>query len=179
MTLEESIATFDQVVHPKTSRSALTYQAIESWAVHEITRNRHYYLTYSGELPYTKRLYRDGIDFALRRYHEYCIKQRIGHHYVQADLKEKGVFEHMVPLCTIRDMVIAGVIRPIQGCKMPMCRISKANDKLLREAGLASATPDIFNFWKRYNCIDAVFTTYQYTKVDKSMTLDDHFKLFA
>ena len=67
----------------------------------------------------------------------------------------------MVPLSTIRDMVIAGTLTPIQGCNMPTCRISKENDNKLRLAGWASNTPNIYLFWQRYtSCIDAKFKTY-------------------
>jgi hypothetical protein len=177
-TLLERVNSFNEVTHKKTRRSPDTYAAIAEWAPEEIRRCVDLYLNYQGNLPYKKRLYRDGIDFPLRRYHEYCIQQRIGHHYIQVGLDEKGVFEHMVPLSTIRDMVIAGVLTPEEACNMPTCRISKASDQLLRDNGLASTSPDIYNFWKRYDCLDQKFVTYEGESVDKKMTLSEHFGKF-
>ena len=127
--LLESVTNFQEVKYKKIQRSPETYQAVKEWAIDEITRNVQSYHTYSGKLEYKKRLFRDGIDFPLRRYHEYCLQQKDGAHYIQNGLEEKGVFEHMVPLSTIRDMILAGAITPIQGCNMPTCQISKANDK--------------------------------------------------
>jgi len=159
-------------------RSPETYQAVQEWAIDEIARNVASYHRYTGKLLYKKRLYRDGIDFPLRRYHEYCLQQKDGAHYIQQGLEEKGVFEHMVPLSTIRDMIIAGAITPIQGCNMPTCQISKANDQLLRDNGLASTTPDIYNFWERYNrCFNATFKTNDGNSTIPS-NLEEHFSYF-
>ena len=177
--LQKLIESFDEVTHRKIHRTPETYRAIDEWAIEEITRNVHNYHSYNGNLPYTKRLYRDGIDFPLRRYHEYCVKQRYGYHYIQKDLEENGVFEHMVPLRTIRDMILAGVLTAKQGCNMPTCRISKFNDEKLRLAGLASTTPDIFYFWKRYeSCMSENFITYKEDNVNLIRNLDDHFEYF-
>ena len=177
-TLFESVSMFEEVKHKKMQRSPETYQAVQEWAIDEITRNVASYHRYTGKLLYKKRLYRDGIDFPLRRYHEYCLQQKDGAHYIQQGLEEKGVFEHMVPLSTIRDMIIAGAITPIQGCNMPTCQISKANDQLLRDNGLASTTPDIYNFWERYNrCFNATFKTNDGNSTIPS-NLEEHFSYF-
>lgn len=177
-TLFESVTNFQEVKHKKMQRSPETYQAVQEWAIDEITRNVANYHRYTGKLLYKKRLFRDSIDFPLRRYHEYCLQQKDGAHYIQNGLKEKGVFEHMVPLSTIRDMILAGAITPIQGCNMPTCQISKANDKLLRQNGLASTTPDIYNFWERYNrCFNATFTTND-GKSKIPSNLQQHFSYF-
>jgi hypothetical protein len=177
-TLFENVSMFEEVKHKKMQRSPETYQAVQEWAIDEISRNVASYHRYTGKLLYKKRLYRDGIDFPLRRYHEYCLQQKDGAHYIQQGLEEKGVFEHMVPLSTIRDMIIAGAITPIQGCNMPTCQISKANDQLLRDNGLASTTPDIYNFWERYNrCFNATFKTNDGNSTIPS-NLEEHFSYF-
>jgi hypothetical protein len=64
---------------------------------------------------------------------------------------------------------------------MPTARIGVDKDTLLREKGWSSRTPDIYNFWKRYEyCFETadVFETHDGTVVNTSMTLDDHFRLF-
>jgi len=88
----------------------------------------------------------------------------------------------MVPASRIRDLLLAEVITPLQACNMPTCRLSKERDNKLREAGWASKTPDIYNFWKRYEYsfdITDVFETYDGTEVDTNMSLDDHLNHFS
>jgi hypothetical protein len=126
----------------------------------------------------TRRLIRDSIDHHLRRHHGYSIKGSIGTHYMQVGLEENGIFEHMIPNSTIRDMLLADVITPAQACNMPTCRISKHNDNLLRKAGYVSNTPDIYNFWKRYAVCEGDFVDNQGKTVYKDMTLEDHFRKF-
>ena len=51
----------------------------------------------------------------------------------------------------------------------------------LKEKGWNSKTPDIFNFWKRYEyCFEVEnnFETYIGHSVEKDWTLQDHFNLF-
>jgi hypothetical protein len=51
----------------------------------------------------------------------------------------------------------------------------------LREAGWASKTPDIYNFWKRYEYsfeTKDLFETYDGVNVNTAMTLDEHFERF-
>ena len=81
--LLESVTNFQEVKYKKIQRSAETYQAVQEWAIDEITRNVANYHTYTGKLIYKKRLFRDSIDFPLRRYHEYCLQQKDGAHYIQ------------------------------------------------------------------------------------------------
>jgi hypothetical protein len=100
---------------------------------------------------------------------------------VDPGLEGNGIFEHMVPNSTVRDMLLHGVITPVQACNMPTCRLSKAKDDLLREKGWASRTPDIYNFWTRYtNSFDtAGFATYDGTEIDAAAwTLEQHFSYF-
>jgi len=73
------------------------------------------------------------------------------------------------------------VITPKQACNMPTCKLSKERDDKLREAGWASKTPDIYNFWKRYEYsfeTKDLFETYDGVNVNTAMTLDEHFERF-
>ena len=66
----------------------------------------------------------------------------------------------------------------IKAAQMRADEISKANDKLLRENGLASSTPDIYNFWERYNrCFSATFKTND-GKSKIPSNLKQHFEYF-
>lgn len=180
MNLQESIANFRNPVYVRVQRSAETYRATAEYVQHRLLELVTQYRNTKNDQQ-TLRLIRDDIDNALRRYHEYCIKQNIGAHYVDPDLEGNSIFEHMVPNSTVRDMMLHGVITPAQACNMPTCRLSKTKDDLLREKGWTSRTPDIFNFWERYtNCFDTTgFSTHDGTEIDTAVwTLDKHFSYF-
>lgn len=179
--LKEALANYNERLHKKTKRSNETYAATAAYVIKNINRLlKLYHKTKNDEQ--TKRLIRDDIDHLLRRYHGYCIKEKIGSHYIDRDLKDAGIFEHIVPNSTIRDLLIAKIITPIQACNMPTARITKEKDEILKKNGWATKSPDIYNFWERYKkcfIVDGKFTTYDGHEVDTNMTLDDHFKLFG
>lgn len=179
--LQEAIENFRAPVYVRTKRGPDTYRATATYVCANLARLvKLYQNTYNDEQ--TSRLIRDDIDNALRRYHEYCIKQNIGAHYIEVGLEGNGIFEHMIPASTVRDLLIAGVLTPQQACNVPTCRLSKERDDTLREKGWVSKTPDIYHFWKRYKyCFDTdgVFTTWDGFAVDTDMTLDDHFAQFV
>ena len=180
MNLQESIANFREPVYVRVQRSAETYDATSKYVQRKLTDLVAEYRNTKNDQQ-TLRLIRDDIDNALRRYHEYCIKQNIGAHYIDPDVEGNGIFEHMVPNSTVRDMLLHGVITAEQACNMPTCKLSKAKDDMLREKGWSSRTPDIYNFWVRYtNCFDTQgFATYDGTDVDASYwTLEKHFSYF-
>jgi hypothetical protein len=178
--LKEAIENFRPPVYVRTKRSPETYRATETYVQKKlISLVEEYKSTRNDEQ--TARLIRDDIDNSLRRYHEYCIKQNFGGHYIEVGAEETD-FEHMIPASTVRDMLIAGIITPKQACNVPTCKLSKDKHVKLGESGWGSKTPDSFNFWKRYQyCFETqdVFTTWDGHKVDTSMTLEDHFNLFC
>jgi hypothetical protein len=178
--LKEALEKFAQPVYVRTKRNTESYAATAAYVTNNLTRLVYlYHSTKNDEQTY--RLIRDDIDNALRRYHGYCIKENFGAHYVEVGLEGNGIFEHMIPNSTVRDLLIAGVITPRQACNMPTARISVEKDVLLREKGWASRTPDIYNFWKRYEyCFDVtnLFETYDGILVNPAMTLDNHFERF-
>lgn len=178
--LREALENFTAPVYTKTKRSTESYAATAAYVTANLKRLVELYRgTKNDEQTY--RLIRDDIDNALRRYHQYCIKENFGAHYIERGLEGNGIFEHMVPASRIRDLLLAEVITPVQACNMPTCRLSKERDDRLREAGWASKTPDIYNFWKRYEYsfdIVDVFTTWDDQLVNTNMTLDDHFDMF-
>lgn len=179
--LKEAIENFRPPVYVRTKRSPESYRATETYVQKKLAvLAEEYKATRNDEQ--TARLIRDDIDNALRRYHQYCIKENIGAHYVEVGLEGNGIFEHMIPASTVRDMLIAGIITPQQACNVPTCKLSKQRDDMLRENGWVSKTPDIYNFWKRYEyCFETanVFTTWDGHEVDTAMTLDDHFARFC
>jgi len=178
--LREALENYREKIYVRTPRNQEAYAATAAYVISNLTRLVDLYRnTKNNEQTY--RLIRDDIDSSLRRYHGYCIKENFGAHYVEIGLVGAGIFEHMVPNSTIRDLLIAKIITPEQACNMPTCRLSKEKDDLLREKGWATRSPDIYNFWKRYEyCFEVVgkFTTYEGRDVDPAMTLDQHFAMF-
>ena len=178
----ESIKHFRQPVHTRTKRSEATYKATAEYVTKNLYRLIVAYKNVEND-EQTLRLIRDDMDQSLRRYHGYCIKERIGAHYVEKNITGKRIFEHMVPASTVRDLVLHEIITPRQACNMPTCTLSKENDQLLKDAGWNSKTPDIYNFWQRYTYsfeTDGRFETYDGTAVDTATwTLDNHFDYFG
>jgi hypothetical protein len=162
---------YDRVV-----RSDQSYTEIAEYVELEITRLVQMY--HDETRLQTCRLIRDSIDHHLRRYHNYAIKERIGSHYKQVGLTENGIFEHMIPNSTVRDLLISGHFTVRQACNVPTCKISVDNDRLLRKAGYTSTTPSIYNFWRRYEVCNGSFVDNFNNPVNFDMTLEDHYKIF-
>jgi hypothetical protein len=176
--LKQLIENFESANYTRVSRGADSYAESETITVSELDRLVAMY--HLGGGPQTLRLVRDAIDHWLRRYHGYAIQGSIGAHYRQVGLKEKGIFEHVVPASRVRDMLIAGILTPVQAMNMPTCQISNAGDRTLRQAGLVSTTPSVWNFFKRYEILQSNFETHNGTPVDVSnWNLEKHFKLFG
>lgn len=179
--LKEAIENFRQPVYTKTARSTDTYASINNRCATQISRLVEEYNNVKNDQQLLREI-RNEIDYQLRRYHNYAIKENIGAHYIEVGLEGNGIFEHMIPASTVRDLCIAGIISAEQALNVPTCRLSKQRDDLLREKGWVSKTPDIYNFWKRYKyCFDTegVFTTWDGQTVNTDMTLDDHFAYFS
>ena len=177
--LKEAINNWRQPVFVRTKRSPDSYRATAVYVTNKLEQLVELYKNTRND-PQTSRLIRDDIDNALRRYHNYCIKENFGAHYIEVGAEETD-FEHMIPASTVRDMLIGGILSAKQACNVPTCKLSKDKHSELGEAGWASKTPDEYNFWKRYQyCsdIEGMFTTWDGQPVDTNMTLDDHFAKF-
>ena len=129
----------------------------------------------------TARLLRDVIDFVLRRYHGYCIKEKLGAHYREVGLKpnDKVDFEHVLPAALARDLLIHDRITISEALNIPTCMISRKNHKKLNSKKLASTTPDPYNFWARYKILNIKIETHDSTTVDMATwNLDSHYQYF-
>jgi len=178
--LREALENFIQPVYTKATRGSETYAATAAYTYKQLEIAVEAYRNSNNDVQ-TRRLIRDTIDHHLRRYHGYCIKENIGSHYRERNIQGKAIFEHMIPNSTVRDLLLAGHITPQQACNVPTCTLSEENDVKLRKAGWASKTPDVYNFWERYNyCFDTagLFETYAGKDVDTTMTIEDHFEMF-
>lgn len=163
--------------YKKVTRSVNTYKSSETLLSDEISRllSRHNEMT---DIQ-MQRITRDLIDFCLRRFHQYAIKQRIGAHYIQKDIEGASVFEHLIPASTIRDLLLSGTLSIRHALNAPTVLISTSNDKKLRDSGLASITEDIWHPFRRYQQagIAAQFITFTGKDLNDigRWTLEDHY----
>lgn len=185
MQLQEAFQQWREPVHVRVKRSEETYRATEQYVIGNLARLVELYNSVRND-EQTLRLIRDDIDNALRRYHGYCIKEKIGAHYIQRSVDRTDsstwIFEHMIPNSTVRELLIAGLISPEQACNMPTCLLSREDDQTLKDKGWNSKTPDKYLFWKRYEyCfpVTGCFETWDGTEVSADQTLDQHFEYFG
>ena len=183
MNLQEAIDNWREPVHVRIKRTDSTYNATTNYVVDSLNRLVELYNTTEND-EQSLRLIRDDIDNALRRYHGYCIKERIGAHYYDTSVDPKNsktwIFEHMVPNSTVREMLIAGILTPERACNMPTCLLSRERDQSLKDKGWNSKTPDAYYFWKRYEyCFEVAdyFQTWDGNPVN--INLAEHFEYFG
>ena len=127
------------------------------------------------------RLIRDVMDFLLRRYHNYAIKENIGAHYFEKGLPHgaKTDFEHVIPAAVARDLLLFDRLTIDEALNIPTCRLSAAKHKKLNSTKLGSTTPDIYWFWRRYQELGISVETHDGTQVDFSTwNLDSHYDYF-
>lgn len=129
----------------------------------------------------TARLIRDVMDFLLRRYHGYSIKENIGAHYQEKGLAHgaRTEFEHVIPASVARDLLLFDRMTIDEALNIPTCRLSAEKHKKLNSTSLGSTTPDIYWFWKRYQDLGIEVQTHDGTKVDMlTWNLDTHYQFF-
>lgn len=179
--LQESLQQFVAPVYGKTQRSANTYQTVARYCSRNIDRLVKEYREVKNDQQLLREI-RNDIDYYLRRYHEYCIKQRdgMGAHYHERGADEDTDFEHLIPAARIRDLLLAGVITTQQALNAPTVKLSRAKHAALKDAGWASHTPDMWLPFRRYSQVfDAQFITHDGTVVDaETWTLAQHFEYF-
>ena len=179
--LKESLEQFTAPVYGKTQRSPATYKTVAMHCTNHLQRLVDEYHMVKNDQQLLREI-RNDIDSYLRRYHEYCIKQRdgMGAHYHEQGADEDTDFEHLVPAARIRDLLLARVVTVVQALNAPTVKLSRAKHALLKEAGWASTTPDMWLPFRRYSQVfSAVFETHDGTAIDpESWTLEEHFNYF-
>jgi hypothetical protein len=179
--LKESLDQFVTPVYGKTQRSGDTYKTVARHCNTHLVRLVEEYRSVRNDQQLLREI-RNDIDYYLRRYHEYCIKQRngMGAHYHELGADDECDFEHLIPAARIRDLLLAGSITVEQALNAPTVRLSRAKHALLKEAGWASHTPDMWLPFRRYSQVfSARFETHDGTAIDtESWTLEQHFNYF-
>lgn len=179
--LKESLQQFTAPVYGKTQRSPATYRTVAQHCANHLQRLVAEYTAVRNDQQLLREL-RNDIDEKLRRYHEYCIKQRdgMGAHYHEQGADAETDFEHLIPAARIRDLLLAGVITVEQALNAPTVKLSRAKHAQLKDAGWASHTPDMWLPFRRYSQVfSAVFETHDGTAIDpETWTLEQHFDYF-
>jgi hypothetical protein len=179
--LKESLQQFTAPVYGRTQRTLDTYQTVAVHCTNHLVRLVEEYRAVKNNQQLLREI-RNDIDYYLRRYHEYCIKQRdsMGAHYHEVGADADTDFEHLIPASRIRDLLLAGTITVTQALNAPTVKLSRAKHTMLKEAGWASHTPDMWLPFRRYSQVfDAVFETHDGTRVDtETWTLEQHFNYF-
>ena len=179
--LQESLDHFTPPVYGKTKRTAETYRTVAQRCLNKIEQLVDEYKCTTNNQQLLREI-RNDIDYYLRRYHEYCIKQRDGMqaHYHELGADNDTDFEHLIPAARIRDLLLAGVISVEQALNAPTVRLSRTKHKLLGEAGWSSSTPDMWIPFRRYSQVfGAEFQTHDGRLIDlDTWTLQDHYDYF-
>ena len=179
--LKESLEQFIAPVYGKTQRSPETYKTVARHCSHHIARLVEEYRAVENDQQLLREI-RNDIDYYLRRYHEYCIKQRDGMsaHYHEVGADEDTDFEHLIPAARVRDLLLADVFTVEQALNAPTVKLSRAKHAELKDAGWASTTPDMWLPFRRYSQVfTAVFETHDGTAIDpETWTLEKHFEYF-
>ena len=172
---------FEAPNYGKTRRTPETYQTVARRCKRKLTTLVEEYRAVQNDQQELREI-RNDIDDALRRYHEYCIKQRdnMGAHYHEQGADQDTDFEHLIPAARIRDLLLAGILTVEQALNVPTVVLSRSKHMALKDAGWASHTPDMWLPFKRYsNVFDAEFQTYDGTSIDPdTWTLERHFDYF-
>jgi hypothetical protein len=178
-TLREGVSKFTTPKYPKTQRSPEQVKAKTSMAEELMAHFRDRYNSLSENED--KRFLRDLIDFQMRRYQGYAVEAEFKAHYRTGTVfaSDKQIFEHVLPLCRGRDMLIGGQLTPLQALQIPTCLVTPEQDKLLTKAGRVSHSDDYWLIFSRYDCFQDVIMTHDGTVIDpKTWTLADHYKHF-
>jgi hypothetical protein len=179
--LKESLEQFVAPVYGKTKRTTETYRTVARHCSTHIDRLVGEYQMIKNDQQWLREV-RNDIDYYLRRYHEYCIKQRDGMlaHYHEVNADEDCDFEHLIPAARIRDLLLAGSITTEQALNAPTVRLSRAKHHLLKEAGWSSTTPDMWLPFRRYSQVfETKYETHDSTIIHpKTWTLEQQFNYF-
>ena len=179
MNVNESVRGFVQTNPTNVKRNGESYAQTHAFTL-RVLKIAVFMYRRLQRIDQTARLLRDLMDWSLRRYHGYCIKEQIGGHYREVGIKKKDCdFEHVVPAAVARDLMIHGRISIEQAMNIPTCMLSKSKHKILNSTRLSKTTPDIEFFFQRYQTLGVKIETHRGDAVDmKSWTLQDHYNYF-
>jgi hypothetical protein len=181
MTLEQSLNEFITPVYSQIRQSPASFKTVSVYSSNQITQLIIAYNNVVNDQQLLREM-RNNIDYLLRRYHKFCIKNRNGilAHYIEVGTDEKCEFEHLIPVARLIDLLIDRIITTEQALNAPTVQLSKSKHIQLNEAGWGCQTPDMWLPFVRYsNVFDTKFQTYDGTDIDPTTwTLENHFNYF-
>ena len=181
VTVNESVRGFVQTNPRQVKRNGESYEQTRVFA-HRVLKLAVFTYRRLEKHDQTARLLRDVMDFMLRRYHGYCIKENIGAHYREVGVAKKDCdFEHVIPANLARELMLANRLTIEQAMNIPTCLLSKSKHRKLNSTRLGKQTPDIVNFWNRYTQVfpDIKLETHNGIQVDTgNWDLEQHYKFF-
>jgi len=179
--LKESLDAFIAPVYGKTKRSSATYKTVAEHCQQHLVVLKTEYITTQNDQQKLREI-RNDMDYYLRRYHKYCIEERDGMkaHYHEIGADEETDFEHLIPAARIRDLLLSSTITIEQALNAPTVKLSRVKHMLLKDAGWASKTPNMWMPFKRYSGVfGGSYQTHDGTAIDpETWTLDQHFEYF-
>lgn len=178
--LQERVASYAQKKPTPVRRGGASYDATYKFCSRGLRLCVWMYRRLRKE-DQTARLIRDVVDFLLRRYHGYSIKENIGAHYCEKGVAHgaKTEFEHVIPASIARDLLLFDRLTIDEALNVPTCRLSATNHRKLNSTRLGSTTPDIYWFWQRYQELDITIQTHDGVDVDtQAWNLDTHYEYF-
>jgi hypothetical protein len=176
--LKESLESFIPPVYVRIKRSPATYKSLAARCKLKLEELIKEYNEVKNDQQLLREI-RNDMDNYLRRYHDYCIKEKIGAHYIEVGA-DKTDFEHLIPLARVRDMMYKGHITVEQALNIPTVKLSKEKHRLLKETGWGDKTPDMWLPFTRYsNVFTATYQTHDGTEINPlTWTLEDHYNYF-
>ena len=128
------------------------------------------------------RLIFDYISNCVRRFHNYEIEETIGAHYYQVGVpKDECVFEHVIPVAELKQLMVDGLMPIERVLYAPTCLLHKSQDKKLRDLGLVKSTPSRRYFFRRYRDLGVKFATHDGQEISdlESWDLLKHYEYFG
>lgn len=185
MNLKDRLQAFSAPTHLTARRSDQAYRATLELARGEIERHVEQHTNFLNEgtqdAAIKCRLVRDSIQHWIRRYQQYVIQEGSKPHYCEVGADQEGIFEHLLPVAVVRDLVLTATLTIDEALHSPTCLLTVESDQRLRSMGLVKSTPDAYHFGQRYKDagIDLLFNIGK-AKVDlDSWTLEQHFRHFG
>lgn len=190
MNLTESIRGFQNPVYSRVARSTETYRTVKRRCKKNLERLHDEYHAVIEEDEFDagqlRREIRNDMDYYLRRYHKYCIEERLkqgglkGAHYREIGADENTDFEHLIPASTVRDMFLFDEITVDHALNPPTVVLSRNKHQALKDAGWGDDTPDIWLPFQRYQQVfSAEFETIDGQKINlDTWTLQQHYEYF-
>ena len=193
--LEQVLTSRRAVVRKNVKRNDKAYAGSLETATSELERLVDMYNNTVFEDDIRARFLRDDMEFWIRRYQKYAVQGKIKSHYHQRGVSlsaKDTIFEHVIPVGEVRDMLIDGTLTINQALNVPTCRVSRAGNAMLNAKGMHDGNKNPWNFFKRYkvgmatvdvkgNTILPEFETYNGQVIQDldTWTLRDHYNFFG